>query len=205
VKSGVLAGAILVFCAGLAWFAFDLFNLAGREERHGLAAWRIGDTITASHPSAPAAKYREIAWEELLPAGWDPAAAFKGLDLGALRDGDPRASEALARVQALWQQAPVNAQLDRKRVRIPGFVVPIERRGMLIDEFLLVPYFGACIHTPPPPSNQIIHVRPDKPLEGVAMDPVWVSGELVTQRADTTMGNAGYRIKADLVEPYKRQ
>ena len=204
-KSSVRAGAILVFCAGLAWFALDLFNLAGREARHGPAAWRIGDAITASQPSTPGAKYREIAWEELLPAGWDPAAAFKDLDLGALRDGDPRATDALAKVQALWQQAPINSQLDRKRVRIPGFVVPLEKRGMLIDEFLLVPYFGACIHTPPPPSNQIIHVRTSKPHEGVAMDPVWVSGELVVQRADTSMGNAGYRIKADLIEPYTRQ
>ena len=203
-KSSVRAGAVLVFCAGLAWFVFDLFNLAGREARYGPAAWRIGDSITTVRSSAPG-QYLEIAWEELLPAGWDPAAAFKGLDLGALRDGDPRAADALAKVQALWQQAPINAQLDRKRVRIPGFVVPLERRGMLIEDFLLVPYFGACIHTPPPPSNQIIHVRPSKPHEGVAMEPVWISGELVVQRADTPMGSAGYRINADLVEPYKRQ
>ncbi|MDX6765974.1 MAG: DUF3299 domain-containing protein [Candidatus Methylacidiphilales bacterium] len=204
-KTGVRAGAIVVFCAGLAWFALDLFNLAGREARHGPAAWRIGDPITARQAPAPDAKYREITWEELLPAGWDPAAAFKGLDLGALRDGDASAADALAKVQALWQQAPINSQLDRKRVRIPGFVVPLERRGMLIDEFLLVPYFGACIHTPPPPSNQIIHVRTSKPHEGVAMDPVWISGELVVRRADTAMGSAGYHIHAEQVEPYKRQ
>ena len=91
-------------------------------------------------------------------------------------------------------------------MRIPGFVVPIERRGKLIHEFLLVPYFGACIHTPPPPANQIIHVFPAKPLSNlVAMDPVWVSGAIETWRSKTSMGSAGYRLNADLVVPYKKR
>ena len=36
-----------------------------------------------------------------------------------------------------------------------------------------MPYFGACIHTPPPPSNQIIHVRAQQAVQGMhAMDTV---------------------------------
>jgi hypothetical protein len=198
-------GAILVFAAGLIWFGRDLHKLATSDGAGAVPAYRLGEKL-AQTPTAPTTKtaYRELSWEDLLPPGWDPAAAFKGLDLGALRDSDQRAVDALAQVQALWNNAPLNEKHNKTRVRIPGFLVPIERRGMLIDQFLLVPYFGACIHTPPPPANQIIHVRSAQPVQGLAMDAVWVSGELQTGRVDTAVGLAGYRIKADLVEPYKR-
>ena len=95
--------------------------------------------------------------------------------------------------------------LNGSRIRIPGFIVPLENQRGQITEFLLVPYFGACIHTPPPPSNQIIHVLPVKPLKNEqTMDAVWVSGVLETTRSDTGMGSAGYRMKAETVAPYRK-
>ena len=39
------------------------------------------------------------------------------------------------------------------------------RLGKKVTEFLLVPWVGACIHTPPPPPNQIVHVKSDQPFE----------------------------------------
>ncbi|MCW5966727.1 MAG: DUF3299 domain-containing protein, partial [Bryobacterales bacterium] len=48
--------------------------------------------------------------------------------------------------------------LDKKLVRVPGFIVPLEDSATEATEFLLVPYQGACIHVPPPPPNQIVHV-----------------------------------------------
>ena len=68
--------------------------------------------------------------------------------------------------------------------------------------FLLVPYFGGCIHSPPPPSNQIIHVMPIKPKKMHMMDAVWISGVLETTSADTVMGRASYQMKAMKVTPY---
>ena len=198
-------GALLVFGAGLAWFGRDLLTLTASDGAPRYTGFRLGDRLaTAPSVAAPPTTYREISWDDLLPPGWDPAAAFKGLDLGALRDSDQRATDALAQVQALWNNAPLNPALDKTHVRIPGFLVPIERRGMLVDEFLLVPYFGACIHTPPPPPNQVIHVRPAQPVKALSMDPVWVSGVLESGRVNTSLGNAGYRLRAQLVEPYKR-
>ncbi|MBL8386355.1 MAG: DUF3299 domain-containing protein [Burkholderiales bacterium] len=168
--------------------------------------FKQGDRLTAPARAGKAgAAYREISWEDLTPKDWDPMSAFKGLDLATLRDGDPRAMEALAKVQEIWAAAPVNEAMNNRRVRIAGFVVPLERRGMLVHEFLLVPYFGACIHTPPPPANQILHVFPAKPVNAVAMDPVWVEGALETRRSSTSMGNAGYRLNADAVTPYTRR
>ena len=75
-----------------------------------------------------------------------------------------------------------------------------------MTEFLLVPYFGACIHSPPPPSNQIIHVLPKAPAKGLrSMDAVWISGTLRTVRADTSMGVSSYRMDAVLVVPYSQK
>src|SRR5690606_39942329 len=48
--------------------------------------------------------------------------------------------------------------LDGKRVVIAAFIVPLEDDMQRADEFLLVPYFGACVHTPPPPPNQMVYV-----------------------------------------------
>jgi hypothetical protein len=90
------------------------------------------------------------------------------------------------------------------RVRIPGFVVPLETSGEKIREFLLVPYFGACVHVPPPPANQLIHVIPDKPVPGGwNMLPVWVNGVMAVGRIDSDMGTAGYQLRAVKVEEYE--
>jgi hypothetical protein len=155
---------------------------------------------TATPPGAP----RTITWEDLVPPGWDPFKDFKGLDFQLLDDGDPRASELLKKMRRAWDDAPVNPSLVGQLVRLPGFVVPLEDSKEGLKEFLLVPYFGACIHSPPPPANQIIHVLARPPAKGVrSMDTVWVSGKLGTGRTDTYMGASSYRIEAASVAPYK--
>jgi len=35
------------------------------------------------------------------------------------------------------------------------------------------------------------------------MDTMWVSGSLQTRASETEMGQAGYQLKAERVEPYK--
>ena len=72
-----------------------------------------------------------------------------------------------------------------------------------IREFLLVPYFGACVHMPPPPANQLIHVIPDQPIAaGLNMSPVWVNGVLNVGRVASELGSAGYQMRAMKVEAY---
>jgi hypothetical protein len=147
-----------------------------------------------------------LAALELVPKDWDPLKDLRELDFGRLDDADPRASRALDRMREIWDQAPVNAALDGAAVRLPGFVVPLEQTKSGLREFLLVPYFGACIHVPRPPANQIIHVLSDKPIKGVhAMTAVWVSGTLKTVRANSIMGMSGYRMEARAVERYEER
>ena len=168
-----------------------------------------------SVPAKPAAKpvpkaapvfvggYRVINWEELVPAGWDPMKDFKDINLAAMSDSDPRALQLMQRLREVWDNAPANPALEGQTVRIPGFVVPLEEGKDGLKEFLLVPYFGACVHTPPPPANQIIHVLPQSAAKGLrSMDAVWISGSLVRTRTDSYMGASSWRMEAKNVEPY---
>ena len=111
----------------------------------------------------------------------------------------------LKKMRDVWDNAPVNNAIVGQQVRIPGFVVPLEDSKDGMKEILLVPYFGACIHTPPPPANQIVLVVPAKPAAGYrSMDTVWVSGTLKATRSNSPMGSSGYRLEGALVEHYTK-
>ena len=161
----------------------------------------------AADPSPPTKAQpgatREIVWDDLMPKDWNPMKELGATDLGQLQDGDPRAAELMKKMQEAFDNAPVNRAMDGAQVKIPGYIVPLEQtKAGEITEFLLVPYFGACIHTPPPPANQILHVHPSKSAKFRAMDAVWVTGTLKTTRSQSGMGVAGYRMDAQSVTAY---
>lgn len=173
----------------------------------------VRDTVPQVQPSLsgeaepPGARVpgrtRTIGWEQLMPAGWDPYKGLQALNLDELDDNDPRAEEALQIMRKMWDNAPINPLVLGQSVRLPGYVVPLEELSDGMREFLLVPYFGACVHSPPPPANQIVHVllsKSDKKLR--LMDVVWVSGPLSATKTDSHMGVASYRIDAKAVAPY---
>ena len=153
---------------------------------------------------APAkAGLRELKWDDLTPKDWDPLKQFRDTNFGALTDADPKAIAMLQRMRETWDNAPTNSALDGQLIRIAGYLVPLDETPNGLVNFLLVPYFGACIHTPPPPSNQIIDVRPKLPTKGWRpMDTVWVSGTLRTLRSETYMGVSSYKMDALSIEPY---
>ena len=151
--------------------------------------------------------FTELRWDDLVPKGWDPMKGLreKGItNPGSLMDGDPKTQALMNQMRELWDNAPTEPSLDGTRVKLPGYLVPLEESAAGHTEFLLVPYFGACIHTPPPPANQIVLVVPAKPVSGLrSMDTVWVSGTIKTVRGNSAMGSTGYRLEASLVERYK--
>jgi hypothetical protein len=158
--------------------------------------------------SRPAASQpRTLAWKDLVPADFkleEVLAKFQQQSL-TLTDGDPKAQQALKELADAYRNAPVVQALDGQLVRIPGFVVPLDADFKNVKSFLLVPYFGACIHTPPPPPNQIVHVVSDKPLRGndLMNDAVWVTGVMSVKRSTTELADAGYVLKVRDVRPYK--
>jgi len=165
-------------------------------------------TVGAWSHAARSATFRDTRWYELGPDDWDPYKATLELRrIGeSYRDDDPRAVALLKKVRDIWDNAPTNPLLDGKAIRIPGYVVPLEHGKSGMTEFLLVPYYGACIHSPPPPSNQILRaLAPDGIQRLHTMDNVWVSGRLKVSRTDSSMGPSGYSLQVDAIEPYKRE
>ena len=168
------------------------------------AGYRVGDKLAPKPASEPAGGFKTTEWDDLMPKSWDPMQGINVQSFGRMRDGDPKAMEALDKLKRAWENAPTEPNIDNARIRIAGFVVPLDVDGEALHEFLLVPYFGACIHTPPPPSNQVIHVKLAMPIKGVRMmDAIWVSGQMHTLISDTSMGTAGYRMEGQSVSPYQ--
>jgi hypothetical protein len=172
---------------------------------------------------------QDLAWGQLVP----PAAAADNLKargfLGGARkptelspgSGNPfgGGADALPLPQAndapwmsMRAQQPggdqppvVVAELDGKRVRIGGYVVPLDFDATKITEFLLVPFVGACIHVPPPPPNQVIYVKAAEGFEVQGQfDPVYVTGTIKTARQVTGLAATGYTMEAERVDERKQ-
>ena len=97
----------------------------------------------------------------------------------------------------------VRQELNGSMVKIPGFVIPLEGDDTMITEFLLVPYFGACIHVPPPPPNQIIYVKFEKgaPIQQL-WDVIYIVGKLKTETINSELAETGYLIEGIRLEEY---
>ena len=96
-------------------------------------------------------------------------------------------------------------ELDGARVRIPGYVLPFEYSASGdVTEFLLVPYFGACIHTPPPPPNQIVYVTAETPAPlGNQWEAIWAIGVLRAKNHMNDLGDAAYTLEIEAWETYE--
>jgi len=133
--------------------------------------------------------------------------AEKGVDVDGLL---ARRAEFREERRATW--GAVETSLDNQYVRIAGFVLPLEFDGTRVTEFLLVPTVGACIHVPPPPANQMVHVSVTEGIESKGLfAPVWVEGTLSIEGgqselflSDGTAGvSFGYRMEALRVVDYE--
>ncbi|MEY4014941.1 MAG: hypothetical protein RLZZ290_1805 [Pseudomonadota bacterium] len=166
--------------------------------------------VAASMVFAQPAKV--ITWDDLMDVKWVKEIQAEMLALGRLgflKDGSPQADRAMNKLREKWDAAPVVETYAGQRIKIAGYVVPLEATRDAQREFLLVPYFGACIHTPPPPANQIILVSPT-PGSAISkvpesMSTVWVEGTLHMTRTTTSQGVTGYQVKADRVSAYQEK
>ena len=130
----------------------------------------------------------ELFWEDMAPQG------YQAPDTPLNHDGS---------MMQIGIDAPVIKSLNGKLVKIPGFVVPLESDSGTTSEFLLVPYFGACIHVPPPPANQIVYVKFSKsvPIDNL-YDAVWVTGTLTTDGWEGDLATVGYSLAGISINPY---
>lgn len=167
------------------------------------ATWAIGALPVTAWAATTTASYKVIEWDALVPKDWDPLKRFRDMNLGLMDDSNPKVLQLMREMRAAWDNAPTVAAMDAEKIKIAGYLVPIEETKNGLKEFLLVPYFGACIHSPPPPANQIIHVVLSEAVTGFrTMDTAWVSGTLRTRRQDSSMGMSGYHLDAVVLEKY---
>ena len=79
----------------------------------------------------------------------------------------------------------VNPDLVGQEIGLPGYVLPLRVVDGRVVEFLLVPWVGACIHTPPPTPNQIVHVDYPEGFEAGSMfTPIHLAGRLAHRPAE---------------------
>jgi hypothetical protein len=141
----------------------------------------------------------DLDWRELLPEG--ERSHFTAVAPAPVHDyrgeGGPPAVQA--------QDFNVNKSLEGATVRLPGFIVPLEAvKNGGVSEFLLVPYFGSCIHVPPPPPNQIVYVHNGRRagIESI-YEAYWITGKLHLQTKTTRLGSTAYELSAEKIEVYK--
>ena len=138
------------------------------------------------------AAVRQITWDDLLPAGWVPPSVA----VDHFFDAAPAQNAPMI-------DAPVVAELNGQRVKLPGYLVPITLEGEKLKEFLMVPYFGACIHVPPPPPNQVVFVSlPEAVRVEDPYGPHWVTGVLSVAGSSTELAEAAYTLAGERVEVF---
>lgn len=152
-------------------------------------------------PDADESGIITINWDDLLPEG----------EMERIEELYA-ASAVMAEMDHFGGQMPqigtfnVEPALIGQTVRMPGYILPLDYQpGGDITEFLLVPYFGACVHTPPPPPNQIVYVTSQEPVRVERLwAAVWVTGVMTADRHMNDLGDAAYTMQLIGHEPYRR-
>ena len=141
--------------------------------------------------AAPAAAQ---ARPSAIPPAATPAGAFTSVDWRLLAGLDYETGKSTDTLK----------KLDGKHVRVPGFIVPLDDADQEGAEFLLVPYYGACVHTPPPPPNQMAFVRMvgNKSVKLGLFDAIWLEGTLRIVNYDSPYGQVGFTIEGQSLKPY---
>lgn len=174
------------------------------------------ESNTADKNSQMVDGYRVLEWTDLMPkddleALLNPPEYLNDIVDGSIEDQlDNQVQVAIEQASdSRYQQALVSTRivpsLEGQAVRVPGFIVPFEfgDERQEVTRFFLVPYYGACLHLPPPPPNQIIHAQY---VEGFKVDsffePFWLSGVLRTSLTENDVATSAYTIKVDRIEIY---
>jgi len=93
--------------------------------------------------------------------------------------------------------------LNGTTIKIPGFIIPLEDNQDFVEEFLFVPSPMACIHVPPPPPNQIIHVKMASGKKAkMTYGPVWLTGKFVISENSGKKVKASFEMIGSFTQPY---
>lgn len=160
---------------------------------HARAVFLAG-ALAVSAPLTTGAALEAQARPSAIPQTATPAGAFTNVDWRILAGLDYETGKTTDTLK----------KLDGQHVRVPGFIVPLDDADQEGAEFLLVPYYGACVHTPPPPPNQMAFVKMvgNKNVKLALFDAIWLEGTLRITNYDSPYGQVGYQIDATSMKPY---
>ena len=147
------------------------------------------------------AEPKTIGWENLMPP--EDLRALE--DYAAAQEINHELPAAEQKLPEIYQSKNVVKTLDKQQLRLPGYIVPLsyDPKGM-ITEFFLVPYFGACIHVPPPPPNQIVHVKTASVINPDDIwQPFWVEGEMRIESIKNDLAESSYAMTASKITIYE--
>lgn len=154
----------------------------------GLACAALPRAASADTPT-------EITWDDLIPPGV-PYSEIIG-------EGEMDERNDYWRPIFDTNATKLNPTLDGAYIKLPGFIIPIDLSTAGVTSFVLVPYVGACIHTPPPPPNQLVFVTTETPWPGDDLwEAVWVTGQMRHEIQSTEVAQTGYALTADKMEVY---
>ncbi|NTS78200.1 DUF3299 domain-containing protein [Catenovulum sp. SM1970] len=159
--------------------------------------------------------FREVEWTELIPeddlnAILNPPSYIDDIEDGSIEDqiGAQVENGVSSPEDDVYQRAlnstRIIEKMNNQAIKIPGFIVPLEfNEDRTISRFFLVPYFGACLHMPPPPPNQIIFVTAEPAIEFQSLyDAFWISGMLKTKMFESEMATSAYTLDLADIEYY---
>ncbi len=171
-----------------------------------IATAACGQSVAAVPTKADITDVREIGWEELMPEGEEERLAqLYQQQMMMLYSGGGIAEGSAMDVAVQIGTFNTVGELNGTKVRIPGYTVPFDfRANAEITEFLLVPYYGACLHAPPPPPNQTVFAMTEEPIQIKDLaQAVWIEGTIFTQTQESELADAAYTIRVDKVETYE--
>lgn len=145
-----------------------------------------GPTIGTPAPAAAGTVPGEIDWLDLMPPE----------DLEAIKNLPPIDHNGFLAADQFMSFNTV-PRFDGLEGRIAGYIVPLDTDSEgRMTEFFLVPYFGACIHVPPPPPNQIILGKLEEPIPMTDLySPYWIDGTFRIERSDNELGASAYTME----------
>lgn len=161
-------------------------------------------------------EFTEIDWDALIPEDdlamlMTPPDYIRDIEDGSLQDSlEQQIGAAFNKSNDPYQQALVSTKvidtMDNRWVKLPGFIVPIAtNEQQKVTEFFLVPYFGACLHMPPPPPNQIIYASYPQGLNLPSLyDAFWLSGQLNTEVISNSVAKSAYSMRVAHIESYQQ-
>lgn len=168
-----------------------------------------GNTLySASSFDAAKQDINVIGWSDLLPPDErETIKRFRSEDGQSFED--QMFNAILAAKDDDYQQMSTSmntvASLRNQIIQIPGFLVPVDvESNKRATSFFIVPYFGACLHYPAPPPNQMIYAYVREGIDIPDLDSAYLfTGMLTPDPYEDVMGTSAYHLVLYSMQNYR--